>query len=236
MRRIFALLLILIPAVALTQEQKTSVQPNTATIRVQGDAQLQAKPDRAQIEIGVMTQSQDSQTAASQNAQKLDRVIQQLQTQLGKGIEIKTIGYSLNPTYDYPKEGGEPKITGYSAVNTIQVQTDDLSLAGKIIDAATKAGANQVNSLQFTLKDELAVQKEALSAAAVKAKAKAEALANSLGVKIVRVLHIEEGAAGVIPLQAKAMGFESAQADVPTPIEPGTIEVSATVTLTLEIQ
>jgi uncharacterized protein YggE len=235
MRKILAFLFMMIPVVALTQDQKMS-DKQPSTVRVQGDAQIQAKPDRAQVEIGVMTQSQDSQTAASQNAQKLDRVIQQLRSQVGQSIEIKTVGYSLNPTYDYPKEGGEPKITGYSAINTIQVQTDDLSLAGKIIDAATKAGANQINSLQFILKDELAVQKEALRDAAVKAKAKADALASALNVKIVRVLHIEEGTAGMIPLRAKTMGLEAAQMDVPTPIEPGTIEISATVTLTVEIQ
>ena len=236
MRQIFAILLILIPVIALTRDESSSEKRTTATIRVQGEAQVQAKPDRAQIDIGVMTESQDPQTAASQNAQKSDRVIQQMRTQLGQNLEIKTIGYSLNPKYDYPKEGGEPKITGYTAVNTLQVQTDELAQAGKIIDAATKAGANQINSLQFILKDEVEVQKEALRVAALKARGKADGLANALGVKIVRVLHVEEGTAGVIPLQAKAMGFEAAQMDVPTPIEPGTIEISATVTLTLEIQ
>jgi uncharacterized protein len=236
MRQVFAILLILIPVIAVTRDESSSEKPKTATIRVQGDAQVQAKPDRAQIDIGVMTESQDPQTAATQNAQKLDRVIQQMRTQIGQNLEIKTIGYSLNPKYDYPKEGGEPKITGYTAVNTLQAQTDDLTQAGKIIDAATKAGANQINSLQFILKDEVEVQKEALRVAALKARGKADGLANALGVKIVRVLHVEEGSAGVIPLQAKSMGFEAAQMDVPTPIEPGTIEISATVTLTLEIQ
>ncbi len=236
MRQVFAILLILIPVIALTRDESSSEKRTTATIRVQGEAQVQAKPDRAQIDIGVMTESQDPQTAAAQNAQKSDRVIQQMRTQLGQNLEIKTIGYSLNPKYDYPKEGGEPKVTGYIAVNTLQVQTDELAQAGKIIDAATKAGANQINSLQFILKDEVEVQKEALRVAALKARGKADGLANALGVKIVRVLHVEEGTAGVIPLQAKAMGFEAAQMDVPTPIEPGTIEISATVTLTLEIQ
>jgi uncharacterized protein YggE len=237
MRQCFTILMMMmIPIMGLSHDEGSSEKRTTATIRVQGDAQVQAKPDRAQIEIGVMTRSQDPQAAASQNAQKLDQVIQQLRTQIGQNVEIKTIGYSLNPTYDYPKEGGEPKITGYAAVNTIQALTDDLTQAGKIIDAATKAGANQINSLQFILKDEAKVQSEALREAALKARSKADGLAGALGVKVVRVLHVEEGTAGVVPLQAKAMGFEAAQMDVPTPIEPGTIEISATVTLTLEIQ
>jgi uncharacterized protein YggE len=236
MRQLLTLVALLFPVIVLSQDLSTVPKTSAATIRVQGDAQIQAKPDRAQIDIGVTTQSQDSQTAASQNAQKLDRVMQQLSSQFGDALEIKTIGYSLNPNYFYPKEGGDPKISGYTAVNTIQVQTDDIAQAGKIIDTASKAGANQINSLQFVLKDELNVQKEALRTAATKARSKADALAAALNVKIVRVLNVEEGGAAVIPLQMKSFGAEAAQMDVPTPVEPGTIEVNANVTLTVEIQ
>ena len=48
-----------------------------------------------------------------------------------------------------------------------------------------QAGANNINRLVFTLKDEQAAQLDALRAASAKAKAKAEAIAASLGLKII---------------------------------------------------
>lgn len=235
-RRIL-MLLVLFPAFLFAQEQSVATKRNEiSTIRVQGDAQVQAKPDRVQIDIGVTTQSADPQTSAAQNAEKAEKITQQLRSQLGQAGEIKTIGYSLNPTYTYPREGGEPKITGYTATNTIQVQTDDLSQTGKIIDTAVKAGANQIQSLRFMLKDETEVQAQALREAAAKARKKADALAAALNVKIVRVVHVEEGGERAIPFQARTYSAEMAKMDASTPVEAGTIEVSATVTLTLEIQ
>jgi uncharacterized protein YggE len=230
------ILFLLLPALMLAQSGSSdSRQPQPSTIRVQGESVVQAKPDRAQIDISVLTQSADPQAAASQNAAKADRIIEQLR-QVGQNLEIKTIGYSLNPNYTYPREGGEPKISGYTATNTVQVQTDDLSQAGKIIDTAVKAGANQVQSLRFMLKDETEVQTQALREAAGKARKKADALAAALGVKILRILQVEEGGGGAVPFQTRAFGAEMAKMDTQTPIEPDTIEVNGIVTLTVEVQ
>ena len=206
-----------------------------ATIQVDGEAVVHAKPDRAEVDLGVVTQSADAKTAATQNAQKLDRVIQQLRSQVGETLQIKTIGYSLSPNYVYPPQGGDPKITGYTASNTVQVQTDDLTQAGPIIDTAIKAGANNVQALRFLLKDEAAVQSEALKEAAKKARNKAEALAASLNVKIVRVLQVVEGAEPVVPMM-RTFDVAEAKMEASTPVEPGTLEVKGKVTLTLEIQ
>jgi uncharacterized protein YggE len=184
----------------------------------------------------VVTQSPDAKTAANQNAQKLERVIQQLRSQVGQNLEIKTIGYSLNPNYVYPPQGGEPKITGYTASNVVQVRTDDLSQAGTIIDTAIKAGANNVQALRFSLRDEAAVQTQALKEAAAKARAKADALASALKVEIVRVLNVVEGGEAVVPVYSRQMMAESAKMDASTPVEPGTLEVRGRVTLTVEIR
>ncbi len=153
---------------------------------------------------------------------------------LGAGAEIKTVSYSLNPDYRYPKDGGKPTITGYTATNVVRVTLNDLTRVGQAIDAATRSGANQVHRLQFTLKDEQAAQSQALRAAAVKAKAEAEALAQALGLKIARVLSVVESSEGVQPIMRDVM-LARAEAAAPTPVEPGTIEVRATVTLTVEI-
>ena len=151
---------------------------------------------------------------------------------LGANADIKTISYSVSPNYRYPKEGGEPTITGYTATNIVRVTLDDLTRVGNVIDTATQAGANRVQNLQFTLKDEQNVQAQALREAAVKAKRKAETLASALNLKVVRVLSVVESSPTVIPVRDVAYARTEAAS---TPIEPGTIEVRATVTFTVEI-
>ncbi len=214
--------------------QEASDKAPRPSIRVTGEATLTVKPDQAIIDIGVVTQAASAQSAAAQNAQKTDAVINDLRKTIGAGADIKTISYSLSPNYRYPKEGGQPEIAGYTASNTVQVKLSDLAQVGKVIDAATQSGANNINALRFTLKDEQAVRAQALAEAATKARAKANAIASALGLKIQRVLLIEEGGA-VIPPPVPLYTARAEAASVATPVEAGTIDVRATVTLTVEI-
>jgi uncharacterized protein YggE len=233
MKKILSLaVLTLLGAGVAAQEPAERLTP--PSIRVSGEAMVTAQPDQARIDIGVTTQAQTAQAAAANNAQRLETVLAELRQALGSDAEIKTVSYSLNPDYRYPKEGGRPTITGYTATNVVRVTLNNLTRVGQAIDVATQSGANQIQRLQFTLKDEQAAQSQALRAAAVKAKAQAEALAQALGLKITRVLSVVEGGGGVQPIIRDVM-LARAGAAVPTPVEPGAIEAHATVTLTLEI-
>jgi len=205
-----------------------------AVIRVTGEATITVKPDQAEINLGVVTQAETGQAAAAQNAKKQDAVLGELRKAMGVAAEIKTISYSLNPNYRYPKEGGQLAISGYTASNVVLVTTAELDRVGEVIDIATRSGANTVNSLRFTLKDEQAASSQALREAAVQARGKADALASALKVRIVRVLQAEESGQPVRPIFAEAATLRGAAA-APTPVEPGTIEVHASVTLTVEI-
>jgi uncharacterized protein len=213
--------------------QEDASKRERPSIRVNAEATVTAKPDQAQIDIGVVTQSKTAQAAASQNAQQLDQVIAELRKALGQAAEIKTVGYSISPEYRY--DSGQSIIVGYTARNTVQVKLSDLTQVGKVIDIATGTGANSIQRLLFTLKDEQEVKAQALRMAAKKAKAQADAIASALGLNIVRILLAEEvSPVRVQPLQEMAM----VRADVgsaPTPVEPGTIEVSATIRLIVEI-
>jgi len=210
-------------------------KPVYPLIRVTGEAAVTTKPDQARIDIGVVTGVSFAQAAATENTEKLDAVLGELRKALGPEADIKTISYALTPMYHYPKEGGTPTITGYSATNVIQVKTNELTQVGKIIDTAAHSSANRIQSLQFTLKDEQAVYLQALREAAAKARTKAEAMGSALGLKIVRVLSAEEGGQLSRPVYAEGMQARAAALPVQTPVEPGTIEVRATVTLTIEI-
>lgn len=202
------------------------------SIRTTGEAIVTAAPDRARIDIGVVSQASESQAAVTQNAQKVEATLARLRSLLGANADIKTISYTLNPNYRYPQGGGEPTITGYTATNIIRVTLDDLTMVGKAIDTATQAGANRIQQLQFTVKDEKPLLERALREAAVGARQKASALAGALSLKIGRVLTVAESSPVVLPVRDVAFArAESAS----TPIEPGTIEVRASVTLTVEI-
>lgn len=204
------------------------------SIRVTGEASVAVKPDQAEISIGVVTQAQTAQAAASQNAQKQDAVLSQLRKALGTAADIKTISYSLSPNYRYPKEGGQPTISGYTASNTIQVKTTNLDQVGKVIDLGTESGANNIQSLRFTIKDETAARAQALREASIRARSKAEAIASALGLKIQRILRVEEGGSTVRPF-VEMDAMRAGVAAAPTPIEAGSIDVRATVTLTVEV-
>lgn len=218
---------------AAAQEQR----PLPPSIRTTGEAVIALQPDRAQIDIGVTTQALTAQAAATQNAKQLDAVLADLRKALGQPATMKTVSYSLHPDMRYPREGGRPTITGYTAANVINVTLDRIEDVGKAIDAATKTGANTIHRLQFTLKDEQAAQSQALREAAARARTKAEALAAALGVRIIRVLSASEAEAQVIrPMRDGMMAARAGAVEsVPTPVEPGKVEIRGTVTLTVEV-
>jgi hypothetical protein len=205
------------------------------SITVSADTSVSGEPDQAQIDIGVSTQARTAPEASKENAERLARVLAELRKLLGKGDELKTSGYALHPQYRHPP-GGKPEIAGYTATNSVRVKTGRLDEVGRLIDAAMQAGANQVNRLQFSLKDEEAMRLQALRQAALKARNKADALAAALGLKVLRVIALNEGAQPIQPIvRAAAMARSDAMSAAPTPIEPGTVEVRAAVTLMVEI-
>jgi uncharacterized protein YggE len=234
MRSLVAVVLACAVAASPVRAQQTPLSP-VSSIRVTGDAKVTARPDRVQIDIGVTTRAAQSQEAASQNARQVDAVLAAVRKATPAAV-LKTISYSLNPTYQYHSNGEEPTITGYSAVNVVQVTLDDLAKIGAVIDSATLAGANHVQGIQFTLRDQDAVRAEALRQAATRARAEADMLAAALGLKVVRVLSVEENSPRVVPVRAY-MGAPRAvmSTATATPVEAGTLDVTADVMLTVEV-
>ena len=233
------LLLITIAILSLSSAadaQQPPERPRPPSISVNGEATIAAEPDQAQIDIGVTTQARTAPDASRENAERLARVLAEVKKLLGKGDEVKTSGYALNPQYRYP-QGGKPEIVGYQANNTVRIKMSKLDDVGKVIDAAMQSGANNINRLAFTLKDEDAARLDALKQASAKAKAKAEAIAASLGLKIVRIASVIEGERSIQPIyraapMARAEGLAAA---APTPIEQGTVDVRSTVSLVAEV-
>ena len=200
-------------------------QPSPANVQATGTATLSVKPDQAQITVGVVTDGATAQEAADRNSSQTDRVINALKGVLGSSGGIQTISYSVNPRYS-STQGQPPVILGYTANNTVQVTSTDLSSIGRLIDTGNQAGANSVGGLSFSLQDAEPVKLQVLGLAAKQARAHADAIASGLGAKTGAVVSAVEGVA-VSPI---LVGGPTATA-TPTPVETGVVKVTATVTV-----
>ena len=209
------------------------VHPDSlAVIRVHGEATITVEPDLAELNVGVETEGPTAKGAAQRNAEKQEAVLKTLRELLGPDADIKTVGYTVNPVYHHPRDG-KRSITGYKVANTIRIRTEDLTRVGDIIDRAHQAGANTTRGLHFLLRDDTAVQLEALGLASQEARTKAKAMASALGIKIKRIIRVEETSPRARPLTSRFALKATSVAR--TPVEPGTLEVHASVTLTVEV-
>jgi uncharacterized protein YggE len=229
MKIIFAALL----ACAVSQVNAQQITSPLSSIRVTGDAVVTAKPDRALIDVGVLTQEKQSQNASSQNAKQLDAVMAALHKLLGADADIKTINFALNPDYQYRPMGGKSAVSSYTALNVVRVTVDELDKVGPVIDAATQAGANHVESVRYTVKDQQVLHSQAVREAALKARANADALASALNLRITRIVSVEEGDGS--PSGPDAADPRDPAGPAPTPIQSSSFVVTANVTLTVEV-
>ncbi len=219
--------------IAAAQQYPAPLEP--PYVRVHGDATVSAQPDRAQMDIGVISQAANAKAAADLNAKQSNVVIEALRA-IVPATNIKTVNFSVNPNYEYPKNGGPPTIPGYTANNTVRIQIDDLTAISKVIDAATKAGASNVNRLTFTLRDVDAARAQALRQAAAQARSGAEALAASLNLRLGKVLRLEEEQPVIVtPGREVELSLTKAPAGAMAPVEPGNIDIHASVNLTFEL-
>src|SRR5262249_51559929 len=207
---VFALMAVLFGLADRAAAQEPGERFAKPTVRVTGEATISVKPDQAVLLVGVTTQAATAQAAAADNATRLDAVLAELRKAFAQSSEIKTASYSLTPNYRYPREGGQPTIAGYTATNVVEIKTGDLKQLGKIIDVASQSGANNIQSLRFVLKDEQAARGRALSEAALKARTKADVLASALGLRVIRILRVEE-AGGVEPRPLVGVQFAEAR-------------------------
>ena len=212
--------------VAITMQGQTS-QPVPA-VRGVGQATVSTAPDKVTVDLSVETRATTAQDAASQNATITATVLSSVQAILGPGDNIHTLNYSLSPIYTNPP-GGAATLTGYSVSNTVEVDTGNLGLAGKIIDTGVQAGATRVLGLTFGLKDPDPLRQQALQQATVQARAHATTMVSAAGLHLGSVIAIVEGAS------AMPVGTTMGAASASTPIQPGTVSVTATVTMDFQI-
>ena len=231
---------------AACAEKKESLRTR---LMVTGESDSKASPDTAVVVLSVVTQNTRALEAQQQNARKSEAVIQAVKQAAGANPEVKTSDYSLEPQRDY-WSNGMPRIKGYEARNSVTVTTQALDNVGAILDAATQAGANSVDTVRFILREGKEARGRALGEAGKQAMAKAEAMAQAMGGRIVRVVEEREGGFPA-PVPPPGMDFanalpygpantelrgESMKASPRTPVEAGSLNVRSQVFLVVEVE
>lgn len=236
-----AILLLVVLSVALLSgcvtkiESPTFTQSSESTIAVSGTARVAASPDRAEMMIAVETRADTAKKAQQQNADLSTKVIDAIKRAGVPQNSIETASFNLYPLYDYNTEGSQPRITGYTASHSLSVKTDDAEKASEVIDAAVNAGANRVDTIQFTLTDQRRdkVYRGVLGDATLDAQAKAKAIAETLQVKIRGVRSVTTDYAFTpIYMAAPEVAMKSADSS----FVPANVDVSATVNVVYEIE
>ena len=197
-----------------------------------GEAVVQRAPDRAFVTIASEARARNSRDAQRQNAETMAAVQQRL-TQAGIAKDaVRTLGVDLQQEFDFPQGRRVPR--EYVARNTIEVRVDDLAHVGDVLDVAVQAGATSTGAVRFDLRDRSGAEREALRLAVADARARADAAAAGAGRTIDRIVKVEDSRENAI-IVPRAMISTMARAEAaapPTPVEAGTIEIRARVTLT----
>ncbi|MFB3853977.1 MAG: SIMPL domain-containing protein [Vicinamibacterales bacterium] len=229
-----ATLAALAAAAPQARAQAQALQPPVPEVVTVGEGIVRRAPDRAIILVTTETRARAPQDAQRENAKRMTSVQEKL---LSGGIPkeaIRTIGYSVEPEYDFTD--GRRTLRGFVARNTIEVRVDELARLGEALDVAIAAGATSAGNVRFDLKDRAAVEREALRLAVVDAQARAEAAAAGAGRSIARVVRIQEEGSEPFPAP-RPMAMAAREAASPdTPIVAGEIEVRARVTLTAALK
>src|SRR5262252_9871186 len=216
--------------------QLPNIEPRPPVLVVNGTAQILVAPDEASVRLGIVRQAPNAQTAQEQ----ANAVAQEILNAVGKaGVpasQIQTMRLVLSPVYAprSPDSRDAPRIVAYNATNTVSVRLDNLSLVGPIIDAGLKAGANQLEGVQFGLRNDLPSRQQALKQAVDEARSKAMTMADALRVNLAEVVEAAEGGVSIIADRVEPLTARAAVAGE-TPVSPGQIQVNATVTIRYRI-
>lgn len=216
----------------LAAAQTTTVPATVGkTISVDATGTVRVKPDTATVNLGVQAERPTAQEAMAAAGTAAQGVIDALKAAGISEDDITTTDISL-----WPRTGDDGKaIVGYTATNSVNATIRAIDKAGATIDAATRAAGDdaRVSGISFSVSDPTAVAGEARAQAVARARVQAEELAKAAGVKVGPVEHIATVSYDA-PAPMSSVGGAEAR-DAAVPVQPGTQEVTARVTMVFEL-
>ena len=212
-----------IAGVAQPHLGRSATSSTGSTITVTGNGTVSSTPDQASFDFGVTTNGATATEALRRNSSEARTIIDALEKVGIASADIQTTQISLWP---HTSHNGK-RITGYQASNSVQVSAA-LAKSGALVDAAVRAGANNVDGPNLDTADTSSLYAKALTQALGKARGKAQTIADASGLTLGKVLKVQEGGSPTPVVYAEAL---SAKAAGP-PIEAGTQKIQASVTVT----
>lgn len=221
---------------ALAEDATVTAAPGDQTITALGNATVTLKPDLATFTVGVSTQETQVSAAQAANAAAMQQVIDALKA-LGMADEdLQTDNYSVNPVYDYQssKLGDSQVLKAYTVSNTVAVTVRQLDQLPTLLDTAVQSGANEIYGVSFQSSQTAGAYDQALATAAEDAVRKARLIATALGRTAGDVLSVSEVNDGYPTYMAsKSVAYDASAA---TPIEAGSLSVTASIRVVMALQ
>ena len=163
----------------------------SSELAVVGEGKIEVTPDTAYVDAGITVDNRQTVLEVQATISTINNKIIEAMKNIGvEKTDIKTSSYSVNPNYVY--DNNQNKITGYNGNATIQIRVRNTEMASKVIEEATKAGANQIQGERFTVDNPEKYREEARNKAIQNAKDQAEKMAKSLGIKLGKIVNIIE--------------------------------------------
>jgi uncharacterized protein YggE len=204
-------------------------------IVVSGEGAVKHVPDRVWVTIAAESRARGPQEAQRANADAMSAVMQKLKSAGLPPDAVRTTAYDLQPEFDYAN--GRQTLRGYVARNAIEVRVDQVTRAGEILELSVGSGATSVSGVRFDLQDRSGAEREALRLAVADARRRADAAASGAGLRVDRIIRIEEQRAGSQEPRPMMMAMrQEAGGGGQPPITPGELEIKATVTLTAGVK
>lgn len=215
-------------ALAQTPNETEENEMNRS-ITVSATGTVNATPDMARVQTGVITEADTAAQALAGNSQAMAKLIGGLKESAIEARDIQTAAFRVEPRYTNPRDGQAPEINGYRVVNEVNVVVRDVPKLGTILDALVRLGANQMNGLSFDVSKAETLKDDARKEAIANALRRAKLLAAAAGAEVGDVISISEDVVHGGP-RPYAMA-RAAKADM-VPIEGGSETLEARVTVT----
>lgn len=213
-----------IPAVGQqTTQPQLKVDSSNRTLTVSATDNVSVGPDLAILHIGFVTQPQDAKGAYAEGTRASNAIIAALKQ---AGVQETAI----RSESQYLDRDWTTKLRKYTLHQdwTVKVQPER---AAEILDAAINAGATSSGQIEWTVKDEKALEAQALDRAAARARANAEVLAKGMSVRLGSLVYVSnQMSAPSFPRPMPMMAMKAANAgSEPLAIEPHQVSREATV-------
>jgi uncharacterized protein len=226
-----ALPILLLAGLVLGACTGTGPQPEQRTMIVTGTGTTRVTPDIAVVSLGVQTQGADVGAAVQENSRRARAVTDALTEQGIAAEDMRTVNFYVSSQQLFDPMGLPTGETTYTVDNTILFTLRAPEKLGAVLQVALRVGSNSVQSVNYSVADPSVPMDEARQLAVADAQRQAEQLAAAAGVSLGTVLSISEGGS-VTPLYYEAPAFGKGGGGGGVPVESGTLEFPAQITLT----